>query len=86
MYTSHLETVCASIATTKFEQVSVITTRCHYQVVRSPGPMFARGGGGGVGPRSDVQGGIPPCDLSLDAFDVTYPTYFDVSVLLIHNN
>ena len=69
MRTAYLQTTCASVTTTrclflegpqvnKFEKVSNVD---HQMSV-------ARG----VGARSDV-GGTLPCDLSHDAFDVTYP-------------
>ena len=76
MLTTRLQTVHASVATTRGSSSEQIWTGLH-----SVGHKMSGGrsqvwcGGGGVGPRSDVQrgGGILPCYLSRDVFDVTYP-------------
>ena len=77
MLTTRLQTVHASVATTRGSSSEQIWTGLHsvgHQMSGGRSQIWC-GVGGEVGPRSDVQrgGGILPCYLSRDVFDVTYP-------------
>ena len=76
MHTTYLETVCASI--------SVVTTRCHSlgvgpqmnkfeQISSDHHQMSLVGIGLQVSCPGTGEGDTLPCNLSYDAFDVTYP-------------